>query len=316
MAATLTIQIVGWNSAKPLPDTLKALKNIPLSEVIVRYIDNASTDNSVEIVHSLLPQADVIVLPTNMGYAKAHNIGFTKCVTPFVLTHDPDVEISWEGIKELLTEFEDEEVAAVQGKLYRKAKNTDGKLIIDSAGIVQTITLNGKERGAGEADDGQYNAPSNVLAVTGACGLYRMSALKKVAHGENEIFDNAFFAYKEDVDLGWRLKRAGFRCHFEPISMGTHVRTLGAGSSNNWGGSFNSFYKRLQSPRTRYSLRNYVWMIMKNASFLELLLHEVFIEARLLPFFVLSILYPPLFSVWREIWQGIPTALQKRSGSL
>lgn len=315
MGAILTIQIVGWNSADHLPQTLTALKEVPLSEVIIRYIDNASTDNSVEIVKSAVPTADVIVLPKNLGFAKAHNIGFAKCTTPFVLTHDPDVNINWHGIKELLDSFSDERVGAIQGKLMRVKVHEDEEAIIDSAGIVHTLSLNGRERGAGEIDRGQFNMPAHVLAVTGACGLYRMSALKTVAYNGDEIFDNDFFAYKEDVDLGWRLNKAGFLCQYEPVAVGTHKRTLGRGSGANWGSNVGSFYKRLKSRRTRYSLRNYVWMVAKNATLSQLLWHDIFIEVRLLAFFALSLLYPPLFSVWREIWQNLPSMLRKRLSS-
>jgi GT2 family glycosyltransferase len=316
MAVQLTIQIVGWNSARHLPATLAALKDVPLSEAVIRYIDNASEDNSVELVRSLLPQADIILLPKNMGFAGAHNLALSKCTTPFVLTHDPDVELSWSGIKELLSAFEDERVGAVQGKLLRQ--KSDGGNILDSAGIMQTITLNGRERGAGEIDHGQYNSRARLLAVTGACGLWRMAALHKVAYPSTaqgaglQFFDEDFFAYKEDVDLGWRLNNAGYVCLYEPVFMGTHARTLGKGSAGNWGGGVSSFYARLKNKRTRYSLRNYVWMVLKNATVWQLIWREIFIDGRLLIFFVLSLAYPPLFSVWREIWQGAPNMLRKR----
>jgi GT2 family glycosyltransferase len=257
MQTSVTIQIVGWNSAKHLPQTVTALKAIPAEEVIIRYIDNASSDNSVSIVHDALPHADIIELGENKGFAGDHNIGFSMCTTPFVLTHDPDLTLHWPGMRRLLRLFDNPEVGALQGMLLRDG---EASTPIDSAGIVHTITLNGKERGAGEKNNGQYDKQEHVLAVTGACGLYRVAALRDVSE-EGEIFDADFFAYKEDVDLGWRLNRAGWKVMYYPVLMGHHHRTLGKRGFMNWGLNFTAVQNRLRSPRTYYSIRNYNWMI-------------------------------------------------------
>src|SRR5687768_5089030 len=107
MAALLTIQIVGYNGAKHLAQAVAPLKNISPEEVVIRYIDNNSSDNSVEVVRSALPQADIIRRAVNTGYAGGHNLGFSLCSTPFVLVHDQDVVINWMGIRKLLTAFGD-----------------------------------------------------------------------------------------------------------------------------------------------------------------------------------------------------------------
>ncbi len=308
MPPNLTIQIVGWNSEKHLVAAARALQAIPEEQALIRYIDNASTDTSVQIIQSLLPTADIIELKENEGFARAHNIGFAKCTTPFVLTHDPDVELNWDEVKKLLKYIKaHSQVGAIQGKLLRRESD-----IIDSVGIVLTLTLNGRERGAGEKDVGQYEQKAAVDAVTGACGLYRMEALRNVAHGPDEIFDNDFFAYKEDVDLGWRLKRAGFKSMYLPHLMGYHSRTLGKRGAMPWFMNPEEFPKRLRSPRTHYSLRNYIWMITKNKSLKDVLLYDWFIIPRLACWLLLSLLYPPLLRAWLEAARGLPRVLKKR----
>jgi GT2 family glycosyltransferase len=313
--AEVTIQIVGWNSRKVLEPGLKKLQAIPANEVVIRYLDNASTDDSVALVRRLLPQAIIVELPTNHGFAGAHNIGFAHCTTPYVLTHDPDIELDWPAAKRLLQALTDPTVAAVQGKLLRAEKTTEGQPIIDSAGIMLTAALNGRERGSHEEDRGQHSHATDLIAVTGACGLYRIATIRQVAHAGRtpaEIYDEDFFAYKEDVDLGWRLKRAGYRSVYVPVAVATHRRTLGRRGAFNWGLDPRAIYQRLHSPRTRYSLRNWIWMIIKNASLKEDLMHEIPVDLRLLVFFLLSLLYPPLFTVWGEVIQGIPRMIAKR----
>jgi len=314
--ALLTIQIVGWNSASVLEPGLRALAGISGDEAEICYIDNASTDGSVDVVRRVLPQARIMELPRNIGFAHAHNIGFSQCATPFVLTHDPDAEIDWNGIKKLLRTFSDPSVGAVQGKILRREGSSAGAAVLDSTGIILTRSLNGAERGSYEEDTGQYAERSAITAVTGACGIYRLEALKAVAHarenGVLEIYDHDFFAYKEDVDLGWRLQRAGWSSVYVPIFMAYHQRTLGRRGSLNWGMSIPTIYARLQNPRTRYSIRNWLWMLAKNMTFAQDLKAEVFIDARLCAFFILSLLYPLLFGVWVETLEGMPRMLAKR----
>ncbi len=340
----LTIQIVGYNGAEHLGRACEALKKIPKEEAVIRYIDNGSTDESVEVVRRGLLEADIIERGVNTGYAGGHNFGFSLCTTAFVLVHDQDVVIEWEGIKKLLEAFEDEKVGAVQGKIYRSAPSLRRSRLLptppkwsrrtfDSAGIVQTLSLNGVDRGANEEDRGQFDEPAEILAAQGACALYRMGALMNVAntHGSFtsqesaaaytgevfpprlEILDNDFFAYKEDVDLGWRLKNAGWKTIYRPVVMGTHARTLGKRGVGGWGLSPAGIYSRLKSSRTRLSLRNYCWMIAKNASVGQAVLHSPFIFGRLCIFILFTLIYWPLFPAWGEMATGIPKMLAKRS---
>lgn len=315
MAAQLTIQIVGFNGAQHLQRAVAALRKIPQEEAEFRYIDNGSSDSSVQIVRQALPQADIVVRTVNTGFTGGHNLGFSLCTTPYVLVHDQDVVIEWENIKMLLNVFQDTQVAAVQGKLYR----ADARQTFDTAGIVQTLSLNGIDRGANEEDHGQFNESAHILAAQGACALYRTEALLAVAHTRAElyqevpdIFDEDFFAYKDDTDLGWRLSTAGWKVLYQPVVAGYHARTLGKRGIGGWGLNPKTIYERLQGARTRYSLRNYCWMIVKNVNVGQLMVHSPFILGRLWVFFMLTLMYPPLLSVWKEIWQGIPKMLAKR----
>lgn len=311
MKSELTIQVVGWNSAGHLRSTFAALKRAQAGGATVRYIDNASKDNSVRLVKQILPEADIVKNEENIGFGPGHNIGFRLCKTPYVLALNPDVIINWQQFKKLLLFFDDNRVAAIQGKLLRAQAGREVK-IIDSVGIKLSLALNGIERGAGEVDVGQYEEQEDILAVTGAVGLYRLSSINEVAHRNGEVYDEDFFAYKEDVDLGWRLKNAGYKSIFVPIEIGIHKRVLGRRGLFNWGVTPKKVWGRLRSERTRYSLRNWLWMIFKNASFSQAFKHEIFIDLRIFTFLILSFLYWPLFSIWSEVWDGFSIMARKR----
>ena len=314
MSKKLTIQIVGWNSAEHLRAAVRALSDVPDDAATIRYIDNGSSDNSVEVVRHALVQADIVELPENKGFAGGHNVGFLKCNTEYVLTHDPDVQLQWKGLQELLEYMNaHEDVGAVQGKLLRsKFSKYSGGRIIDSAGIELTLTLNGRERGANQEDIGQFDDESEIIATTGACSLYRMKALREVQSSDGEIYDEDFFAYKEDIDLGWRLQRAGWKSMYVPVTVGTHARSLGKRGFMNWGLNPLRVYMRLASSRTRYSLRNYVWTLLKNVSWQQWLWHGIFVGLRLGVFLLLSLLYLPLLKTWVEIFRELPHMLHKR----
>jgi GT2 family glycosyltransferase len=308
----ITIQMVGWNSGQYFGKTLPALKK-PLEEgAKFCFIDNGSSDGSAQLVRQVLPEAEIIELKENMGYARAHNIGLKRCMTDFVLIMDPDMSLQWEGVLQLLGFFSDSDLAAAQGKILRPG----GENVIDSTGIVLSAALNGRERGAFERDHGQFDAPSIILGPTGACALYRLHALRRVAYADGEIFDESFFSYKEDVDLNWRISRAGFKAMYYPIFVGNHHRTLGRRGFLNWGLSLGAIWQRARNPRTYYSTRNWVWMIVKNVSMRQLLTAWPFIIVRAGALLMVSVLYPPLSLVWLDVLRGLPQAMRKRKAGL
>ncbi len=347
MDCRLTIQLLGWNGSQHLRETLAALSEIPSNAAIIRYIDNGSEDHSVEMVRDVLPSAEIIELKKNTGFAHAHNIGFARCTTPYVLTLDQDISLVWTSVEKLLDELDkNKKLGAVQGKLYRRipppyeggagggssrtltSPNPSfvrrGTLVLDSAGIIQTLALNGKERGSSELERGQFEQPAQLLAVTGGCGLYRMEALRagktlgvngKTPRVEeaSEIFDEQFFAYKEDVDLGWRLNKAGWEVKYIPVLVGYHARTMARRGIFNWGITPAALSDRIANIRSKYSLRNYIWMLAKNMTWKQEIMHAPFIVMRLFVFFVVSLFSPILFSAWGEAYRGMGKMLNKRT---
>lgn len=308
MALKVTLQIVLWNSANDLALLLPCLKPLPDNQVKVRFIDNASKDDSVAQVKMHLPGAEVIRNERNVGYGRGHNIGFRQCDTPFVATLNPDLHLIWESFYPLLNVFSDAKVGAIQGLLVRNNEGT----IIDSAGIVLTRSLNGQERASGKslATTSFYN--QEIIAPTGACGLYRMSALKDVAYKKDEILDEDFFAYKEDVDLGWRLARRGWKTTFVPQIIGIHRRRLKEQGKIGWSLRPSKMRQRLRDRRTYYSLRNWVWLVTKNASIKELIVSFPFVTGRLFIMVVLSLLQPGLFQLWGDAASKISLMIDKR----
>ena len=247
----IQIQLVTWNSRPHLERLFIGIKKQTGVNFNVVVIDNASSDDTVKWLEANEPGIKIIKNKTNRGFAAAHNQGFAICEAPYVLVLNPDTELQGGYLAEVLMVMEsDDKIASVQGKLYRELPGEGKYGIIDSCGLKMRALGQVVDIGQNQPDKGDFGAQKQIFGATGACALYRVSALKAVAdkHG---IFDERFGSYKEDVDLAWRLKRAGWQAVFTPQAVAWHERGVGKGDKRSW--------------RIRYlSLRNHLLMIWKN----------------------------------------------------
>ncbi|HVL99812.1 MAG TPA: glycosyltransferase family 2 protein, partial [Egibacteraceae bacterium] len=135
---------------------------------------------------------------------------------------NPDVALEPDYLARALAALEaDERRAAVQGKLWR-GEEADGR-VLDTTGHQAFVTRLFRNRGEGQVDRGQFDAPGAVFGVSGAVALYRLDALADVAV-DGEVFDEDLFAFWEDVDLDWRLQLRGWHAWYEPAARGWHER--------------------------------------------------------------------------------------------
>jgi GT2 family glycosyltransferase len=204
-APFVSIVLVTWNSAQYLQRCHDAIRRQTHPEFEFIVVDNASTDGSAE-------QA-TIRNSTNRGFAAAVNQAIAVAEGEFVQLVNPDCFLEPDYIATLLTAFDDPRVGSATGKLLRA--NGQG---IDSMGIRMT-------RSGRHFDIAEDGAGGEVFGVSGAAAMYRMSFLRDVAIG-GEIFDEDFFAYREDADLAWRGRLFGWKAVCEPRAIAHHVRRV------------------------------------------------------------------------------------------
>ncbi len=214
MEPLTAVIVVNWNGIDHLPDCLDSLlsQSAPCQVVMV---DNSSSDGSVEMVRSRYQnRVEIIENPANWGYARAVNIGTRSTRTPFVVALNNDTVTDREFVAQLTSAARREDKI---GMCAPKILSFSEPGVIDNAG--QNLYRDGVGRGRGrlEHDRGQYDHPCDILLPSGCAVLLKRDMLDEVGG-----FDEDFFAYCDDTDLGLRARLAGWRCVYEPRAVVFH----------------------------------------------------------------------------------------------
>jgi GT2 family glycosyltransferase len=184
----------------------------PGTEVVV--VDDASQAGAAGEVARRFPGVGVLRLERQGGFAAAANAGVRAARHPVVETLNDDTEVTAGWAEAALRRFADAAVAAVAPLVLRR---TEGGPRIDSAGDRYFLGGVAGKRGHGEPLRPAYRHPCSVFGASASSAFYRRDAF--LATGG---FPEAFGAYFEDVDLSFRLHRAGFRIVYEPGSWVWH----------------------------------------------------------------------------------------------
>lgn len=333
MQPTLFLTIVAWNSMKFLPELFRSLEAQTIQEFKVLVIDNGSSDHVESFLREQYPQAVYLRNARNLGFAPAHNQGIRYILdhTPkeqydqtFILATNPDLILTPTYLEELLcVAVQDKQAGVFGGKLLRAfgdgesdevLKETITSDRIDSTGLRLHADCSVSDRGAGELDQGQYDEATDVFGVSGALALYRASALESVRF-EDEFFDHDFFAYKEDVDLSWRLRRQGWSARFVPRAVAHHHRGMYRKENI---GLWEKMRNRRSQPRARtlFSTRNHVWMLLKNLSLSHALMASPrLVWSELMRFGYVALCEPANLRAYGQMIKGLPRMWRKRQQS-
>jgi len=213
----VTVVVVSWESAGVLTACLESLAAQSLAPEGVVVVDNASADDSAEIARR--SGCEVIRNSANLGFCRASNLGWAQARGGSVLFLNPDVVLDAGYLEAATAPFgASPRLGFVAGKLLRH-----DRLTLDSTGQFLGRSRRTIDRGYGEPDRGQFDSSGPVFSVCGAAALYRREALEEIAP-DGEVFDDDFFAFHEDLDLGWRAQRHGWTGLYVPAARGYHLR--------------------------------------------------------------------------------------------
>jgi len=217
--------VVSFNSLDFLSANLDSLQaqNPPFSRIIV--VDNLSTDGSGEFICNR-PGVEACLLKENIGYAAAANLGIARCDSQLVLVANADIRLETGFNRAVLNHMDRNPDTGLISPLILRF---DG-VTVDSAGQECSLALYPRERGYGKPLNRVKIAPGPVFSACGAATVINRRAFEKRVK-DNRYYDEDFFMFWEDFDLGWTATEAGIPVRFEPDARVRHYRsaTLKAG---------------------------------------------------------------------------------------
>ena len=246
----LSIVILNWNGAEMLRQFLPSVVAHSNGEGIeVCVADNASTDNSLEVMRQEFSDVRLILLDKNYGFAEGYNRALAEIDAEYCLLLNSDVEVT-DGWLAPMLDYMDvhPEVAACQPKIRSWHRREEFEHAGACGGFMDKYGYpfcRGRMMSTVEVDEGQYDTTIPIFWATGAALLVRTADYR-----ESGGLDSRFFAHMEEIDLCWRLRSRGRGIVCIPQSVVYHVG----------GATLNK-----ENPRKTYlNFRNNLLMLYKN----------------------------------------------------
>lgn len=202
---SVAIVVPNWNGARHLPDCLDALRNLDypaeLQQIVV--VDNGSTDESRALIENQYPHVRLVKLAANEGFAAACNAGAEVAEADCLafINNDMRAEPTW--LRALVDAYDPDAAYVCVGGVIL---NWDGTQIDFVEGSVNFHGFAWQEHFRGSVDEQLIGQVGDLLFACGGSML-----ISRDVYLDLGGFDSAYFAYYEDVDLGWRLWLAGHK---------------------------------------------------------------------------------------------------------
>lgn len=289
----VSVVIVVWNSFAHLRLCFHSLKKQGFTDFEVVIVDNGSADNSIEYIKNFGLRVRIERLNKNEGFSTASNIGARLARGKWLVLLNADAFPEPDWLEKLLSAAETHPEFSFFSSRQIQANKPE---LLDGAGDVYNVS--------GLAWRRYYNFPSNkfghqteeIFSACGAAALYRREDFLQAGG-----FDEDYFSYFEDVDLGFRLRLAGKKCLYVPEAVVHHVGSASTGKRSDF-----SVY---------YGYRNMIWTFFKNMPS-PLIWFFLPVHVVTLMFFVVYLSFrgqgKVILRAIRDAVRGLPGVFEKR----
>ena len=302
----ISVIVLNWNGERVIESCLRSVQTQTYEPLELIVVDNASVDGSVELIRRKFPTIPLIANRSNLGFGGGNNVGIRASQGKYVMVLNNDSQLHPKCIEELKVSIEKDEVyGACAPKILLESPGH----LVDAAGIV--VCPDGLSIGRGRLESGdRYDQETEVFFGSGCACLYRREMLEDIG-----LYDEDFFAYAEDTDLGWRARLAGWNCTYNPRAIVYHLHSASAGT-----------YSHLKAFLVE---RNRFWVAIKNFPFSLILWGQGYTvcryfwqaygaltgqgaAGRFTSQFSKLELMKILMRVYLSLWKSLPTLLRKR----
>lgn len=253
----VTVVIPNYNGISYLDTCLGSLMEQRDVDMEILVVDNGSSDGSCEFIRTHYPKVRLVRLDRNYGFCRAVNEGIARAESPYVILLNNDTKAEPDFAAELLAAIRrDSRRFSCGAKMLQYHEQE----LLDNAGDFYCALGWGLARGKGKPCS-RYSSEERIFSACAGAAVYRRSLLLKLGG-----FDEAHFAYLEDMDISWRARIHGYENWFAPNAKVYHIGSATSGSR------YNSF-------KVIHSAGNNVYMIYKNMPFLQILLNLPFLIA-------------------------------------
>jgi GT2 family glycosyltransferase len=238
----LSVVLPTWNGLQHLKLCLPSLTSQSFADFEIIVVDNGSGDGTRDYLRRHHPLIKVIGFESNRGFSPAVNAGIRQAQGKYIVLLNNDTQVDPQWLQELVHAAEtNEHVDCFASKILR----LEDPLLLDSAGDAYDRRGMAWNIGRGHRDGPSFNKPKSVFSVCAAASLYRRRFFEEVG-----LFDEDFFAFYEDVDLGFRGQLMKRQCLYVPTAIVHHQG----------GGTF----RHLSNAHLYYCTRNAVLVLVKN----------------------------------------------------
>jgi len=315
MKPLVSINLVVQNGEKYIKECLNSVFKQTYSNIEVLVFDNNSKDDTLDIVGTLSKKFLLKIKKNkkNYGFGGGQNRAFKLTKGKYILALCVDIVLDKDFVKKSVELFEkNNKIGAVQAKLLcadwssGSFKKTN---IIDTTGFMIFKSRRLINKGHGEKDIGQYNKIQEIFSQEGAAPIFRRKALKDVII-DNQFLDEDIFWYATDIDLGWRMRLAGWKAFYNPKVIAYHDRPTTKRLSRNYF-DFIKMRKNIPVNRKRLDYRNWRLVLVKNDFYsIKDFLPFFFRELKL--FIYILLFEPGTLKVVPDFFRLLPKMLKKR----
>ena len=243
MALQVAVIIVNFNSGDLLLECLDHLRAQTRRPERVIVVDNASDDGSADRLEQKYPEIEVIRLQQNLGFAAANNLAAQQAhEMDWLALLNPDAFPQPDWLEQLLAAISSYPDCAMFGARLLNAHDPQQ---LDGTGDIYHVSGLAWRRDHHRAASAGVNEAGDIFSPCAAAALYR-----RTAFAEAGGFDEAYFCYFEDVDLGFRLQLLGYQCRYVPTAVVRHIGSAVTGRHS----AFSVYHGH----------RNLVWTYCKN----------------------------------------------------